>query len=47
MPRIHSVLVSHAILDLQPDLLIETPWPEVHQFFIAQASALGERWFGV
>jgi predicted nucleotidyltransferase component of viral defense system len=39
------VLFENADRDLQPDLLIDTPWPEVQQFFIAQARALGERWF--
>lgn len=40
------VLFQNADRDLQPDLLIETPWLEVRQFFVAQARALGERWFG-
>jgi predicted nucleotidyltransferase component of viral defense system len=40
------VLFENADRDLQPDLLIDTPWPEVRQFSIAQARALGERWFG-
>ena len=39
-------LFENADRDLQPDLLIGTPWPEVRQVFIAQARALGERWFG-
>jgi hypothetical protein len=40
------VLFENADRDLQPDLLIETPWPEARQFFLAQARTLGERWFG-
>jgi hypothetical protein len=40
------VLFENADRDLQPDLLIDTPWPEVRRFSIAQARALGERWFG-
>ena len=41
------VLFENAEPDLQPDLLIETPWPEIRQFFVTQAQALGERWFGL
>jgi predicted nucleotidyltransferase component of viral defense system len=40
------VLFENADRDLQPDLLIDTPWPEVRRFSIAQARTLGERWFG-
>lgn len=40
------VLFENADRDVQPDLLIQTPWEEVKEFFIAQARALGERWFG-
>ena len=40
------VLFENADRDLQPDLLIEVPWEQVRQFFVAQARALGERWFG-
>jgi hypothetical protein len=40
------VLFENADRDLQPDLLIEVPWEQIRQFFVAQARALGERWFG-
>lgn len=40
------VLFENADRDLQPDLLIEVPWPDVRAFFVAQARALGEQWFG-
>jgi hypothetical protein len=39
------VLFDNADRDLQPDLLIETPWPEIRQFFVTQAQALGKSWF--
>jgi hypothetical protein len=39
------VLFENADRDLQPDLLIDVSWEEVRQFFVAQARALGERWF--
>jgi predicted nucleotidyltransferase component of viral defense system len=41
------VLFENADRDLQPDLLIETPWPEIRQFFVAQAQTLGKSWFGL
>lgn len=40
------VLFENADRDLQPDLLIETPWSEIRQFFVKQAQALGQSWFG-
>ena len=40
------VLFENADRDVQPDLLIQVPWEEVREFFVAQARALGERWFG-
>ena len=40
------VLFENADRDLEPDLLIDTPQPKVRQFFITQAHALDERWFG-
>jgi hypothetical protein len=40
------VLFENADRDLQPDLLIETPWPEIRQFFVTRARALGKSWFG-
>jgi hypothetical protein len=40
------VLFENADRDLQPDLLIETPWAEVRQFFVDQAQAIGKSWFG-
>lgn len=38
------VLFENADQDLQADLLIDLPWEQVRQFFIAQA--LGQIWFG-
>ena len=40
------VLFENADRDLQPDLLTETPWPEVRRFFVNQTRALGKSWFG-
>ncbi|MBN1579809.1 MAG: nucleotidyl transferase AbiEii/AbiGii toxin family protein [Anaerolineae bacterium] len=40
------VLFDNADRDVQPDLLIDVPWERVRHFFIEQARALGERWFG-
>jgi len=40
------VLFEDADRDVQPDLLIDLPWEKVRQFFIAQARALGQVWFG-
>jgi predicted nucleotidyltransferase component of viral defense system len=40
------VLFENADRDLQPDLLIDLSWERVRQFFIAQAQALGQTWFG-
>ncbi len=40
------VLFENADRDLQPTLLIDLPWEQVKQFFIAQARALGKEWFG-
>jgi len=40
------VLFDNADRDVQPDLLIQVPWEQVKEFFVAQARALGERWFG-
>lgn len=40
------VLFENADRDVQPDLLIDIPWKQVRQFFIAQAQTLGQAWFG-
>ena len=40
------VLFEKADRDLQPDLLIDLPWEQVRQSFIAQAQALGRTWLG-
>ncbi len=40
------ILFENADRDLQPDLLIDLSWEQVRKFFIAQARALGETWFG-
>ena len=40
------VAFENADRDLQPDLLLDLPWEQVRRFFIAQARALGETWFG-
>ena len=39
------VMFESADRDLQPDLLIDLPWEQVRQFFIAQARDLGQIWF--
>jgi hypothetical protein len=40
------VLFENADRDPQPDLLIDLPWAQVREFFIDQAQALGQIWFG-
>jgi len=40
------VFFENADRDLQPDLLVDLPWDRVRQFFITQAQALGQVWFG-
>jgi len=30
-----------------PELFIDAPWAQVKQFFITQARALGQEWFGI
>ncbi len=40
------VFFENADRDLQPQLLIELPWPTVRAFYIEQAQALGGQWFG-
>lgn len=40
------VLFENADQDHQPTLLIDVAWEEVCQFFIEQAQALGQSWFG-
>lgn len=40
------VLFDNADRDLQPDLLVDLPWEQVKQFFIAEAQTLGQDWFG-
>jgi hypothetical protein len=40
------VLFENADRDIQPTLLVEVAWAEVRQFFIEQAQALGQSWFG-
>ncbi len=40
------VLFENADRDPQPELLMDTPWEQVRQFFIAQAQSLGQAWFG-
>ena len=40
------VLFENADRDVQPDLLIEVPWEKVKEYFVTEARALGERWFG-
>ena len=39
------VLFENANRDLQPELLIDLPWSQVQDFFIAQSQALGKIWF--
>ena len=38
------VLFDNADRDLQPQLLTNTTWDQVKQFFIAEAQSLGEEW---
>lgn len=40
------VLFENADRDIQPTLFIDVPWETVRQFFIEQARALGQTWFG-
>ena len=40
------VLFENADRDIQPALLVAVAWEEVRQFFIDQAQALGQIWFG-
>lgn len=40
------VLFENADRDIQPTMLVEVAWAEVRQFFIEQAQALGQSWFG-
>jgi len=40
------VLFENADRDMQPNLLIDLPWEQVRHFFITQAQALGQTWFG-
>ncbi|MCG3212547.1 MAG: hypothetical protein FOGNACKC_06217 [Anaerolineae bacterium] len=40
------VLFENADRDVQPTLFIDVAWEEVRQFFISQAQALSESWFG-
>jgi hypothetical protein len=40
------VLFDNADRDFQPELLIDLPWEQVKQYFIAQAKMLGQVWFG-
>ncbi|MBN1314090.1 MAG: nucleotidyl transferase AbiEii/AbiGii toxin family protein [Anaerolineales bacterium] len=39
------VLFDNADRDLQPVMLRDMPWPDVKDFFVKQAKALGQRWF--
>ena len=32
--------------DVSPEMLLDVSWDEVKSFFVAQARALGDRWFG-
>lgn len=40
------VLFDNADHDLSPKLLVDVPWEQVKQFFVAEAQALGRNWFG-
>jgi hypothetical protein len=39
-------LFDNADRDVQPDLLLETPWDQVRGFFLAQVRDLSQRWLG-
>lgn len=40
------VLFENADRDIQPTMLVKVAWANVRQFFIDQAQALGQTWFG-
>jgi hypothetical protein len=40
------VLFDNADRDVQPDMIVDAPWEQVKQFFVAQARNLGRDWFG-
>ena len=40
------VLFENADIDVQPELLIDVPWDDVKRFFLDEARALGNAWFG-
>jgi hypothetical protein len=40
------VLFDNADRDLHPELLIETPWEKIKEFFINESKTLSEKWFG-
>jgi predicted nucleotidyltransferase component of viral defense system len=40
------VLFENADRDIQPTMLVDVLWEQVRQFFIDQAQALGQDWFG-
>jgi hypothetical protein len=40
------VQFDNAERDFQPELLVDLPWEHVRQFFVEQARALGQSWFG-
>ncbi len=39
------VLFDNAERDVQPELMIDTAWEEVQEYFVGQAKLLGEKWF--
>jgi hypothetical protein len=41
------VLFEDADRHVTPELFIDAPWAQVKQFFIDQARALGQEWFGI
>ena len=40
------VLFENADRDVQPELLVDAPWERVRRFFLTEAQALGQEWFG-
>jgi len=39
-------LFDNADRVVQPELLVDVPWPEVRESFVVQARSLGREWFG-
>jgi hypothetical protein len=40
----HLALFDNGDRDIQPNLLIDVPWPEIKQFFVHEVKQLGKKW---